>query len=74
MIKYTVEQACKAFSASEIEDFEKIRKDIQELNISLTTRLPEAVEKAVRKEVAEKQKSLDEAEKNVFNIRWMFFF
>ena len=48
---------------------EKIRKDIQELNISLNSGLPEAVEKAVRNEVASKQKVLEAAEKNISNIR-----
>ena len=61
--------ACKAFSATEKEDLEKIRKDIQELNLTLDTRLPEAVEKALRKEIASKQDALEAAEKNISNIR-----
>ena len=44
---------------------EKIRKDIKELNLSLDSRLPEAVQKAVRNEVVSKQKTLDAAEKNI---------
>ena len=71
MIRYTVEQAFKLFSA-EKDDLEKIRKEIQELNLSLNSRLPEAVEKAVRNEVASKQKTLEAAEKNISNIRSIF--
>ena len=74
LIRYTVEQAYKLFSTAEKEDLEKIRKDIQELNISLNTRLPEAVEKALRNEVANKQKTLEAAEKNISNMRWTFLF
>ena len=69
-----MEQAFKLFSATEKEDLEKIRKDIQELNISLSSRLPEAVEKAVRNEVTNKKKTLEAAEKNISNIRWTFLF
>ena len=57
------------FSKAEKDDLEKIRKDIQDLNLSLNSRLPEAVEKAVRNEVASKQKTLEAAEKNISNIR-----
>ena len=57
------------FSKVEKDDLEKIRKDIQDLNLSLNSRLPEAVEKAVRNEVASKQKVLEAAEKNISNIR-----
>ena len=67
-----MEQAFKLFSKAEKDDMEKIRKDIQELNISLNFGLPEAVEKAVRNEVASKQKTLDAAEKNISNIRSTF--
>ena len=69
MIRYSVEQAYKLFSNAEKEDLEKIRKDIQDLNTSLNSRLPEAVEKAVRKEVASKKEALEAAEKNISNIR-----
>ena len=69
-----MEQANKLFSATEKEDLEKIRKDIQELNISLNTRLPEAAEKALRNEIARKQETLEAAEKNISNIRWTFLF
>ena len=69
LIRYSVEQAYKLFSNAEKEDLEKIRKDIRDLNISLNSRLPEVVEKALRKEVASKQEALDAAEKNVSNIR-----
>ena len=69
LIHYTVEQAYKLFSNAEKEDLEKIRKDIQDLNTSLNSRLPEAVEKVVRKEVASKQEALEAAEKNISNIR-----
>ena len=69
LIRYTVEQAYKLFSNAEKEDLEKIRKDIQDLNTSLNSRLPEAVEKALRKEVASKQEALDAAERNISNIR-----
>ena len=72
MIRYTVEQAFKLFSAAEKDDLEKIRKEIQELNLSLNSRLPEAVEKAVRNEVASKQKTLEAAEKNISKIRSIF--
>ena len=72
LIRYTVEQAFKLFSKAEKDDLEKIRKDIQELNISLNSGLPEAVEKAVRNEVASKQKTLEAAEKNISNIRSIF--
>ena len=61
------------FSKAEKDDLEKIRKDIQELNLSLNSRLPEAVEKAVRNEVASKQKTLEAAEKNISNIRSTIF-
>ena len=64
-----MEQAFKLFSNAEKEDLEKIRKDIQDLNISLNSSLPEAVEKALRKEVASKQEALDAAERNISNIR-----
>ena len=66
-----MEQAFKLFSA-EKDDLEKIRKEIQELNLSLNSRLPEAVEKALRNEVASKQKTLEAAEKNISNIRSTF--
>ena len=69
LIRYTVEQAFKLFSTSEREDLESIRKDIHELNISLNSRLPQAVEKVVRKEVASKLEALDAAERNISNIR-----
>ena len=69
MIRYSVEQAFKLFSKTEKEDLEKIRKDIQDLNISLNSRLPEAVEKALRKEVASKQEALESAEKNISYMR-----
>ena len=69
LIRYSVEQAFKLFSNAEKEDLEKIRKDIQDLNTSLNSRLPEAVEKALRKEVASKQEALEAAEKNISNIR-----
>ena len=69
-----MEQAFKLFSAAEKDDLEKIRKDIQELNISLNTRLPEAVEKAVRKEIASKEETLEAAKKNISNIRSIFYF
>ena len=69
LIRYTVEQAVKVFSKAEKDDLEKIRKEIQDLNLSLNSRLPEAAEKAVRNEVASKQKTLEAAEKNISNIR-----
>ena len=68
-----MEQAFKVFSKVEKDDLEKIRKDIQDLNLSLNSRLPEAVEKAVRNEVASKQKTLESAEKNISNIRSTIF-
>lgn len=61
------------FSKAEKDDLEKIRKDIQDLNLSLNSRHPEAVEKAVRNEVASKQKTLEAAEKNISNIRSTIF-
>ena len=64
-----MEQAYKLFSAAEKEDLEKIKKDIQELNITLKSRLPNAVEKALRNEIARKQETLEAAEKNISNIR-----
>ena len=67
-----MEQAFKLFSKAEKDDLEKIRKDIQDLNISLNSNLPEAVEKAVRNEVANKQKTLEAAEKNISSIRSIF--
>ena len=67
-----MEQAFKLFSKAEKDDLEKIRKEIQDLNLSLNSRLPEAVEKAVRNEVANKQKTLEAAEKNISNIRSIF--
>ena len=60
------------FSKAEKDDLEKIRKDIQDLNLSLNSRLPEVVEKALRNEVATKQKTLEAAEKNISNIRSIF--
>ena len=60
------------FSKAEKDDLEKIRKEIQDLNLSLNSRLPEAAEKAVRNEVASKQKTLEAAEKNISNIRSTF--
>ena len=48
---------------------EKIKKDIQELNLTLRSRLPEAVDKALRTEVACKQKTLEAAEKDFSSIR-----
>ena len=72
LIRYTVEQAFKLFSKAEKDDLEKIRKEIQDLNLSLNSRLPEAAEKAVRNEVASKQKTLEAAEKNISNIRSTF--
>ena len=72
LIRYTVEQAFKLFSKAEKDDLEKIRKEIQDLNLSLHSRLPEAAEKAVRNEVASKQKTLEAAEKNISNIRSIF--
>ena len=69
MIRYSVEQAYKLFSSAEKEDLEKIRKDIEDLNISLNSSLPEAVEKVVRKEDASKLEALDAAERNISNIR-----
>ena len=67
-----MEQAFKLFSATEKEDMEKIRKDIQELNLTLKSRPPESVEKALRNEIARKQETLEAAEKNISNIRWIF--
>ena len=60
------------FSKAEKDDLEKIRKEIQDLNHSLNSRLPEAAEKLVRNEVATKQKTLEAAEKNISNIRSKF--
>ena len=74
LIRYTVEQAVKVFSKAEKDDLEKIRKEIQDLNHSLNSLLPEVVEKALRNELASKQKTLEAAEKNMSNIRSIFCF
>ena len=60
------------FSKAEKDDLEKIRKDIQDLNHSLNSLLPEVVEKALRNELASKQKTLEAAEKNISNIRSIY--
>ena len=60
------------FSKAEKDDLEKIRKEIQDLNHSLNSSLPEAAEKLVRNEVATKQKTLEAAEKNISKIRSIF--
>ena len=62
------------FSKAEKDDLEKIRKEIQDLNHSLNSLLPEVVEKALRNELASKQKTLEAAEKNMSNIRSIFCF
>ena len=59
LIKYTVEQAFKLFSATEKEDLEKIRKDIQELKLALNSHLPEAAEEALLEKISSKQEILD---------------
>ena len=60
------------FSKAKKDELERTRKEIQDLNHSLNPRLPEAVEKALRNEVASKQKTLEAAEKNISNIRSIF--
>ena len=67
-----MEQAFKLFSKAEKDDLEKIRKDIQDLNLSLNSRLPEVAEKLLRNEVASKQKALEAAGKNISSIRSIF--
>ena len=64
-----MEQAFKLFSATEKEDLKKIRNDIHELNLTLSSHLPEAAEKAVRKEIASMEESLEAAKKTTSNIR-----
>ena len=59
LIKYTVEQVFKVFKATEKEDLEKIRKDIQELKLALNSRPPKAVEEALLKTISSKQEVLD---------------
>ena len=59
MIRYTVEQAFKLFSAAEKEDLERIRKDIQELKEALNSRPPKAVEEALLEKISSKQEILD---------------
>ena len=51
------------------EEIEEIRREIQELKISLNTKLPDAVKELIQESIKQKLQTLDNLENNIANIR-----